>query len=184
MHLEEKTTASETVYSGKIFRVTRDSALLENGAEVQRDVVHHSGGVTVIPINENGEVLMVRQYRYPHHKVMLEIPAGKLEPEESHYDCGKRELLEETGCTCREYKYIGEVVPTPAYVSEVIHMYMASGLEYSEQSLDDDEFLEVEKVPLEKAVEMVMNGEITDSKTQIGVLKAWYILRQHRTKTD
>lgn len=184
MHLEEKTTASETVYNGKIFKVTKDSALLENGSEVQRDVVHHSGGVTIIPINENGEILMVRQYRYPHHKVMLEIPAGKLEPNESHYDCGKRELLEETGCTCREYKYIGEIVPTPAYVSEVIHMYMASGLEYSEQNLDDDEFLDVEKVPLEKAVEMVMNGEITDSKTQIGVLKAWYILRQHRTKTD
>lgn len=177
MHLEEKTTASETVYNGKIFKVTKDSALLENGAEVQRDVVHHSGGVTVIPVNEKNEILMVRQYRYPHHKVMLEIPAGKLEPGESHYDCGKRELLEETGCTCREYKYIGEVVPTPAYVSEVIHMYMASGLEYSEQNLDDDEFLEVEKVPLEKAVEMVMNGEITDSKTQIGVLKAWHILQ-------
>lgn len=175
MHLEEKTISSETIYDGRIFKVTKDMALLENGKEADREVVHHHGGVTIIPITENEEILMVKQYRYPHHKVMLEIPAGKLEQGESHYECGKRELLEETGCTCREYRYIGEIVPTPAYVSEVIHLYMAKGLEYSRQDLDDDEFLEVEKIPLKKAVEMVMSGEITDSKTQIGVLKAWYI---------
>lgn len=178
MHLEEKTIASECVYKGKIFEVTKDKALLENGSEVQRDVVHHHGGVTVIPLTENEEILMVRQYRYPHHKVMLEIPAGKLEPGEKHYDCGKRELLEETGCTCKNYEYLGEIVPTPAYVTEIIHLYLASGLEYSEQNLDDDEFLDVEKVPLEKAVEMVLNGEITDSKTQIGVLRAWHKIKK------
>lgn len=180
MHLEEKTVASESVYKGRIFEVTKDKALLENGKEVQRDVVHHSGGVTVIPVTENEEILMVRQYRYPHHKVMLEIPAGKLEPGEKHYDCGKRELLEETGCTCKNYEYLGEIVPTPAYVSEVIHLYIASGLEFSQQDLDDDEFLDVVKVPLDKAVEMVLNGEITDSKTQIGVLKAWHILKNKK----
>lgn len=179
MHLEEKTVASQNVYKGKIFEVTKDKALLENGKEVQRDVVHHSGGVTVIPVTENEEILMVRQFRYPHHKAMLEIPAGKIEHDEKHYDCGKRELLEETGCTCKSYEYLGEIVPTPAYVSEVIHIYIAKGLEFSAQDLDEDEFLDVEKIPLDKAVEMVMNGEITDSKTQIGVLKAWHILRQH-----
>lgn len=180
MHLEEKTVASESVYKGRIFEVTKDTALLENGKEVQRDVVHHSGGVTVIPVTENEEILMVKQYRYPHHKVMLEIPAGKLEPGEKHYDCGKRELLEETGCTCKSYEYLGEIVPTPAYVSEVIHLYIASGLEFSQQDLDDDEFLDVVKVPLDKAVVMVLNGEITDSKTQIGVLKAWQILKNKK----
>ena len=178
MHLEEKTLSSETVYKGKIFTVTKDTALLENGKEVFRDVVHHSGGVTVIPITDDNEILMVRQFRYPHHTAMLEIPAGKLEPGEKHYDCGKRELLEETGCTCKVYEYIGEGIPTPAYDSEVIHMYMASGLEFSEQSLDEDEFLDIEKVPMDKAVQMVMNGEITDSKTQIGILKAWYITQK------
>lgn len=177
MHLEEKTVSTESVYKGRIFEVTRDTALLENGKEVQRDVVHHSGGVTVIPITENEEILMVKQYRYPHHKVMLEIPAGKIEPGEKHYDCGKRELLEETGCTCKNYEYLGEIVPTPAYVSEVIHLYIASGLEFTAQDLDEDEFLDVEKIPLEKAADMVLNGEITDSKTQIGVLKAWHILK-------
>lgn len=178
MHLEEKTISSECVYKGRIFEVTKDKALLENGAEVQRDVVHHPGGVTVIPLTDNNEILMVKQYRYPHHKAMLEIPAGKLEPGENHYECGKRELLEETGCTCKEYKYLGEIVPTPAYVSEVIHLYFASGLEYKAQDLDEDEFLEVEKVPLDKAVEMVLNGEITDSKTQIAVLRAWHMINK------
>ena len=165
MHLEEKTIASESVYKGKIFEVTKDKALLENGSQVQRDVVHHSGGVAVIPVTENNEILMVRQYRYPHHKAMLEIPAGKIERGEKHYDCGRRELLEETGCICKVYEYLGEIVPTPAYVSEVIH-------------LDEDEFLDVEKIPLEKAVDMVIKGEITDSKTQIGVLKVWHIINK------
>ncbi len=176
MHLEEKKISSELIYDGRIFKVTRDKVLLENDKEAEREVVHHSGGVTVIPVTDDNEILMVKQYRYPHEKVMLEIPAGKLESGETHYDCGKRELLEETGCTCKRYEYVGEVVPTPAYLTEVIHMYIASGLEFSEQNLDEDEFLEVEKIHIDKAVEMVLNGEITDSKTQIGILKAWHIL--------
>ncbi|MBE6845168.1 MAG: NUDIX hydrolase [Ruminococcus sp.] len=176
MHLEEKTISSQEIFDGKVFRVTKDMALLENGSEAVREVVHHSGGVTVIPITDNNEIIMVRQYRYAADKILLEIPAGKLEKGESHYDAGKRELLEETGCTCSEYKYLGELLPTPAYVTEVIHMYMAEGLEYSEQHLDEDEFLDVVKIPLEKAVEMVLSGEIKDSKTQIGVLKAYHLL--------
>lgn len=178
MHLEEKTISSESVYNGKIFKITKDIALLENGKEALREVVHHSGGVTIIAVTDNEEILMVRQYRYPHRKAMLEIPAGKLEPGESHYDCGKRELLEETGCTCKKYEYLGEIIPTPAYVSEVIHLYIASGLEFSKQKLDDDEFLEVERIPLDTAVEMVLNGKIADSKTQIGILKAWHIIKK------
>ena len=98
MHLEEKTVSSESVYKGRIFEVTKDVALLENGKEVLRDVVHHSGGVTVIPLTENNEILMVKQYRYPHHKAILEIPAGKLDaPGEPGIECASRELEEETG---------------------------------------------------------------------------------------
>lgn len=178
MHLEEKTISSDEIYNGRIFKVTKDMALLENGREALREVVHHSGGVTVIPITDNNEIIMVKQYRYPYHKAILEIPAGKLEKGESHYDAGKRELLEETGCTCSEYEFLGEVFPTPAYVTEVIYMYMARGLEFSKQNLDSDEFLDVVKLPVEKAFEMVMNGEIADSKTQIGVLKAYYLLKK------
>lgn len=173
MHLSEEKLESQTVYEGKIFNVTRDTALLENGSKAVREVVHHSGGVCVIPVTDSGEILMVKQFRYPFAEVTLEIPAGKLEKNESHYDCGKRELLEETGNICTYYKYLGEIYPTPAYLTEKIHMYIAKGLEFSKQNLDDDEFLDVVSVPLEKAAHMVMTGEIKDAKTQIGILKAY-----------
>lgn len=176
MHLEEKTISSETVYEGVIFTVRKDSAELENGTVARRDIILHSGGVCVIPVTENNEIFMVRQYRYPFHEITCEIPAGKLNYGENHAECGKRELLEETGCTCSEYIYLGEMYPTPAYNSEITHMYLAKGLEYKKQNLDDDEFLDVIKIPLEKAVEMVMKNELKDGKTQLVILKAARIL--------
>lgn len=176
MHLEEKTISSETIYEGVIFTVRKDSAELENGSVARRDIILHSGGVCVIPVTENNEIFMVRQYRYPFHEITCEIPAGKLNYGENHAECGKRELLEETGCTCSEYIYLGEMYPTPAYNSEITHMYLAKGLEYKKQNLDDDEFLDVIKIPLEKAVEMVMKNELKDGKTQLVILKAARIL--------
>ena len=176
MHLEEKTISSETIYEGVIFTVRKDSAELENGTVARRDIILHSGGVCVIPVTENNEIFMVRQYRYPFHEITCEIPAGKLNYGENHAECGKRELLEETGFTCSEYIYLGEMYPTPAYNSEITHMYLAKGLEYKKQNLDDDEFLDVIKVPLEKAVEMVMKNELKDGKTQLVILKAARIL--------
>lgn len=176
MHLEEKTISSETIYEGVIFTVRKDSAELEDGSVARRDIILHSGGVCVIPVTENNEIFMVRQYRYPFHEITCEIPAGKLNYGENHAECGKRELLEETGFTCSEYIYLGEMYPTPAYNSEITHMYLAKGLEYKKQNLDDDEFLDVIKVPLEKAVEMVMKNELKDGKTQLVILKAARIL--------
>ncbi len=171
MHLEEKTIETAQIFDGKVVKLFVDKAQLENGEVVTREVIKHPGGVCVVPLDENGNVLFVRQYRYPHHKVMLEIPAGKLEWGESHHDCGLRELREETGCTCDSYTYLGSLVPTPAYCGEIIHMYLAEGLHYGAQDLDEDEFLDVEKIPLEKAAEMVMNNEIPDAKTQLAILK-------------
>lgn len=176
MHLEEKTISSETIYEGVIFTVRKDSAELEDGSVARRDIILHSGGVCVIPVTENNEIFMVRQYRYPFHEITCEIPAGKLNHGENHAECGKRELLEETGFTCSEYIYLGEMYPTPAYNSEITHMYLAKGLEYKKQNLDDDEFLDVIKIPLEKAVEMVMKNELKDGKTQLVILKAARIL--------
>ncbi|MDD6344877.1 MAG: NUDIX hydrolase [Oscillospiraceae bacterium] len=176
MHLEEKTISSETIYEGVIFTVRKDSAELEDGSVARRDIILHSGGVCVIPVTENNEIFMVRQYRYPFHEITCEIPAGKLNYGENHAECGKRELLEETGFTCSEYIYLGEMYPTPAYNSEITHMYLARGLEYKKQNLDDDEFLDVIKIPLEKAVEMVMKNELKDGKTQLVILKAARIL--------
>ncbi len=171
MHLEEKTTSSEQIFDGKVVKLYVDHAELEDGAVVVREVIRHPGGVCVVPLDEEGNVLFVKQFRYPHGQVMTEIPAGKLEWGESHRECGLRELKEETGCTCDDYTYLGSLTPTPAYCGEVIHMYLARGLHYGSQKLDEDEFLDVEKIPLGKAVEMIMNNEIADAKTQIAILK-------------
>lgn len=176
MHLFEKTVESEVKYDGKILTVCCDKAELENGAIVSRDVIKHSGGVCVVPVTEDKEVLFVKQFRYPFQKVLLEIPAGKLNYGEDHYACGLRELEEETGCTCESYQYLGCMYPTPAYCMEITYMYLATGLKSGKQHLDDDEFLEVTKIPLDKACEMVMNNEIEDAKTQLALLKAKMIL--------
>lgn len=178
MHLEEKTISSEQIFDGRVVKLFVDKAELENGDVVTREVIKHPGGVCVVPLDENGNVLFVKQYRYPHHQIMLEIPAGKLEWGESHHDCGLRELKEETGCTCDNYTYLGSLIPTPAYCGEVIHMYLAEGLHYGEQSLDEDEFLDIEKIPLRKAAEMIMNNEIADAKTQLAILKT-VMLKDH-----
>lgn len=176
MHLEEKTLKSETVYEGLIFNITHDTVLLENEKTAFRDVLWHHGGVCVIPVTDDNEIYLVKQFRYPFSAALLEVPAGKLEKGESHEVCGRRELLEETGFTCEEFIYLGEMLPTPAYNSEITHMYLAKGLKFTKQSLDDDEFLDVEKMPLSEAVELVMNGKIRDGKTQIAILKAQYLL--------
>ena len=178
MHLEEKTLSSEQKFDGRVVKLFVDKAELENGEVVTREVIRHPGGVCVLPLDEDNNVLFVEQFRYPHGRVLLEIPAGKLEYGEKHYDCGLRELKEETGCTCDRYDYLGSLIPTPAYCGEVIHMYLARGLHYGAQKLDDDEFLDVKKIPLEKAVEMIMNNEIADSKTQIAILKTKLLLEK------
>ena len=172
MHLQEKTLTSDVKYEGVIFTITHDTAELENGKTAPRDVLHHNGGVCVIPVTENNEIFLVKQFRYPFQTVTREVPAGKLEKGEDHAECGRRELLEETGRTCSEYIYLGEMLPTPAYNSEITYMYLAKGLTFTSQSLDPDEFLDVERIPLSEAVAQVMDGTIRDGKTQIAILKA------------
>lgn len=176
MHLQENTLKSDVIYEGPIFTITHDTVELENGNQTIRDVLLHHGGVCVIPVTENNEIFLVKQFRYPFRTVTREVPAGKLEKGENHAECGKRELLEETGCTCTEYIYLGEMYPTPAYNSEITHMYLARGLSFEKQNLDPDEFLDVEKIPLSDAVQLVMDGKIKDGKTQIVILKAARIL--------
>ncbi len=179
MKLEEKRLSGELVYDGRIIKVWRDEAQLSNGKTALREVVKHPGGVCVVALDDAENVLFVRQFRYPHGKVLLEIPAGKLEYGEDHRACGLRELREETGCTCDSFEYLGSLLPTPAYDTEVIHMYLARGLHAGEQSLDEDEFLEVEKIPLKKAAEMILNNEIADAKTQAAILKTVLKLSGH-----
>ena len=172
MHLQEKTLGTEPIFDGKIIKVQRDQAELENGAVVTRELVIHPGGVCIVPVNENGEVYLVKQFRYPFQEVLTEVPAGKLEFGENHRDAGLRELKEETGAECENFEYLGVMYPSVAYLTEKIHMYLATGLKFDKQSLDEDEFLDVIKVKLSDAVDMVLNGEIKDGKTQTALLLA------------
>lgn len=176
MKLEEKTVESELKYDGKIVKLFVDKAEVENGDIVKREVIKHPGGVCVVPLDEDENVIFVRQFRYPHKRVFLEIPAGKLEYGENHRECGLRELKEETGCVCDSFEYLGNLVPTPAYDTEIIHMYLARRLHAGEQNLDKDEFLETEKIPLKKAAEMIMKNEIADAKTQVAILKTMFLM--------
>ncbi len=181
MKLEEKTLDKEYVYHGKIINVRRDKAELPNGETAYREIVEHRGGVCVLPMTDNDEILMVRQFRYPYMQELLEIPAGKRDSyDEKPLDCGKRELKEETGATSDNFVFLGEFYPTPAYVDEIIYVYYADNLDYGETKLDDDEFLEIVKVPFEKAVEMVLSGEIKDGKTTYAIMKTALLKQQNK----
>ncbi|MCL2754632.1 MAG: NUDIX hydrolase [Oscillospiraceae bacterium] len=180
MTLLEKTLSREVIYKGRIITVRKDAVELPNGNRSDREVVEHSGGVCVVPLTKDGFVFLVEQFRYPHGKAILEIPAGKLEGGENPEACGVRELYEETGFRLKEgqkLQSLGQMYPTPAYCAEVIHMYLANGLcELSDldvqgNKLDADEFLNVVKLPFNEAVDLVLRGEIQDAKTQVALLK-------------
>ena len=172
--------STETVFKGKIFDITVDRVELEDGNEARRDVLLHSGGVCVVPVTDSGNVVLVRQFRYPFGEVTAEVPAGKLERGEDSALCGRRELLEETGYECSELIFLGEFYPTPAYNTEITYMYMAKGLSHKTQSLDEGEFLDVIELSLEEAVKMIMHNEIKDGKTQTALLKAAYLNARDR----
>lgn len=177
----ETTLNSQTIFSGRIIEVKKDDIQLENGKKSIREVVVHHGGVCVAAIDREDRLLLVRQFRYPYGKELLELPAGKIELGEDPRECGIRELQEECGCTADRFEKLAQLYPTPAYCTEVIHIYRASGLHESAQKLDDGEFLDVLRIPFAQAVQMVMDGEISDAKTQIGILKL-HLLRQAESK--
>lgn len=172
MNLEEKQLKAEYIYKGRIINLRKDTALLPNGNEALREVIEHPGGVCVAALTDQKEILMVRQFRYPYGEVVLEIPAGKRDSgAEAPIECGIRELREETGATAEKIIPLGELYPTPGYCGETIWLFGAKGLTFGETDPDEDEFLEVERIPLEKAVDMILSGEIKDAKTQAAVLK-------------
>lgn len=176
MNLTEKTKSQEYMFKGRIINLRRDVAILPDGSEANREVVEHNGGVCVLPLTENNEIIFVKQFRYPYMEELLEIPAGKRDSkDEDPLSCGKRELREETGAESNNFVFLGELYPSPGYVNEVIYMYYADGLTYGECDPDDDEFLDLVKIPFDKAVEMVVSGEIKDAKTQAAVLKVAYL---------
>ena len=171
--LTETGISSEEIFRGVVVHLYRDEVRLPNGAQSVREVLRDCRAVCVIPIDSQGMVTMVRQYRYAHSKVLMEIPAGKLDAGEQFREAAERELFEETGIRAGRYTFLGEIYTTPAFVDEVIYMYAATELyESGEQHLDSDEFLNVEKIALSELVDMTLRGEIRDAKTQTAVLKA------------
>lgn len=178
MDFTERRIDGETVYSGVIVDVTLDRAVLSDGKPVKREVVHHPGGVTVLPIDKDGNCYCVRQFRYPFSKMLLEAPAGKLEKGENPRECAERELSEETGFTADELLYLGPNYTSPGYSTEVLHIFLALGLHAGESHPDDGELLSVEKHHIDELYELVMKGEIQDAKTEIAVLKAKSVLKQ------
>lgn len=177
--LGEKTISSECVFDGCILHVIKDNVTLPNGNEATREVIRHIGAVCVVPVTDDGQVVMERQYRYPIDTVITEIPAGKLDSkDEDRLEAAKRELKEETGYSADKWMDMGIYYPAAAYSDERITMYLATGLHKGEQKLDEDEFLNVELIPIEDLVDDIMSGRITDGKTQVAILKAAKILKR------
>ncbi len=180
-NLFEKQLNSTNVYKGKLLDVYRDEIELPNGHQSKREYIKHVGAACVVPLDSDGNIIIEKQFRYPFSKVLTEIPAGKLDSKsEPHLTAALRELKEETGYTAEKMVYLGEFYPTCAYSDEIIHMYLATGLTKGEQKLDDDEFVGVEKMPLEAAVEEIMKGNIQDGKTQTAILKAYIWLKNNK----
>ena len=176
--LIERQLDSRLIYDGRILCVYDDAVALSNGHTASRELIRHVGAACVIPVLDDGRVVVERQYRYPVGLVLTEIPAGKLDsPDEDPAAAARRELREETGYSCDELIPLGPFYPAAAYSSEKIHMFLARGLHRGEQDLDSDEFLNVALVPLDELVRQALSGQIPDIKTQAAILRAWAMLR-------
>jgi ADP-ribose pyrophosphatase len=175
MKLEEITLHKAYQFKGKVFQVRCDEALLPNQVVASREVIEHSGGVGIIALTDQQELLMVKQWRYPFGEILLEIPAGKLNMGELPLECAIRELKEETGARSNDIVLLGKMYPTPGYSNEVIYLYYATHLTIESQQLDQDEFLQLVKIPLHQALQMIISGEIIDAKTIIAIyhLEKW-----------
>ena len=165
----EKTLESQYIYKGKIINVRKDKVLLPDGKTTSREVVEHRGGVCDVPVDENGNVTLVRQYRYPIGREVLEIPAGKREEGEDPFETARRELSEETGLEAGRYDFLGEFLATPGYCAEKFYIYLARDLTRHAQHLDEGEFLNVVFLPVEEVARMIEKREIRDAKTIVAV---------------
>ena len=172
MDYVEKQVESNIIYKGVIVTLREDRAELCNGKIVRREVVEHPGGVGIVAVDDDGCVVAVSQFRYPMSEELLEIPAGKLEYGEDPLVCAVRELSEETGYTAGNFIDLGAVYPSPGYCQETLYIYLALGLRPGKSHLDEDEFLNVERLPFTNLVDMIMENKIRDAKTIIGILKA------------
>lgn len=183
--LIEQKVASRSIYRGKVLELCVDDISLPNGKPAVREYAKQVNAVAVLPLTDDGDVLCVRQYRYAHGRVMLEVPAGKLNSFDEDPEVGaRRELREETGAECEELIPLGGFIGSPAILSEVVFLYLARGLSFHAPDPDDDEFLDLCKIPLSELVDKVLAGEIEDGKTQTILLKAAEFLRREKETHD
>jgi len=168
--MAEEFLDGEIVFSGRLLEVHRDRVRLPDGSEALREYIRHPGAVAIVALFDDGRVLLERQFRYPHGREFIEIPAGKLEPGEAHLATAKRELLEETGYVAAQWRRLGLIHNAIGYSDEGIEIWAARGLELREQQLAQGEFLEVFTLPLAEAQAMARDGRITDVKTIAGLL--------------
>ncbi len=181
MIYNEKTVSSEEIFDGRIIRLRVDMVKMPGGNLAEREIIEHPGGVGIVAITDNDEIIMVKQFRKPIEKAIYEVPAGKLDKGEDHRLCGIRELGEETGYTAESFIYLGYMYPSPGFADEVTHLYLATGLTPGEAHLDPDEYLDIEYIKTSKVVDMIMNNEINDAKTIFGVFKALEYLKRRKS---
>jgi ADP-ribose diphosphatase len=168
--LTEQRVSGERVFDGALLKVHRDTVRLPDGSQGTREYVRHPGAVAIVALFEDGSLLLERQFRYPHRRDFIEIPAGKLEPGEPHLETAKRELLEETGYTAAEWKHLCVIHTAIGYTDEEIDLFLAKKLQKRERKLDHGEFLEVLEVDFGEALAMIRDGRITDAKTVAALL--------------
>ena len=178
MNIKEKTIASKNIYEGKIIKVTLDTVICPNGNEAQREIVRHPGGVAVVPIDENGFVYMIEQYRIPYDEIILEVPAGKLDKGENPDIAAARELKEETGLLAENLVFMGSFYPTVGFCDENLRMYLATGLTQGEDNPDEDEFVITRKIHIDELISMIMENKISDGKTIAALFKARELLNK------
>jgi ADP-ribose pyrophosphatase len=178
MELTEKTLVSEKVFDGVLLKVYRDEVELSGGGTSVREFVHHPGGVAAVAIDNDGNVYLERQFRYPYRKVVTEIPAGKLEPDEDPFDAIRRELKEEIGATAGRWDPLGYMMPSVGYTDEMLYLYLARDLTFGDTHWDQDEFLEPFKLPFAEALSQAADGRISDGKTVAALFRADRIMRE------
>ena len=178
MELFEKTLNEQYAFKGRIINLRVDEVELPNGSKSTREVVEHNGGIGILPIDDEGNAYVVKQWRAPYRCVVTEIPAGKRDGDENPLDGGIRELKEEIGAVAENITFLGEMYPSPGYCGEIIYLYLATGLSFENQDLDEDEFLNVEKIKFQTLVDMCLSGEIKDAKTICAVMKADKLLNK------
>jgi ADP-ribose pyrophosphatase len=176
--LTERLISSEPIYDGRIVHLYVDTVQLPNGQIARREVVRHGGAVAIVPIDPEGNVILVRQYRHAAGRILLEIPAGTLNKDEDPDLCADRELREETGYRPGKLQKIGGMFAAPGYTTEFIHLYLATDLAESRLKMDEDEFIEVLHLPMQEVMKRIRAGEIIDGKTLSAVLLAKEIVKR------